>query len=144
MHLRWLLRITSAASGALKLSLFMFALFRTDRVPSHKDALSQFRFLSETVAVAVCPSGFKDYHIYHDIPPSSFGHLLVTRAQKLPHSSSLSFILLFTSLSLHTKKNRALGFLLLSLYTCYSWISWSGIKRGCGNHVCTELGRQTT
>ena len=73
----------------------MFAPFRTDRVTSHKDSVSQFSFVLETVAVAVCPSAFKDYHIYHDIPPSSFGHLLVTRAQKLPHSSSLSFILLF-------------------------------------------------
>lgn len=77
---------------------------------SHKDAVPQFRFVLETVAVAVCPSGFKHYHIYHDIPPSSFGHLLVTIAQKLPHSSSLSFTLLYLSLSLFslgTKKNRA-------------------------------------
>ena len=116
MLLQWLLIITSTASDALKLALFMFAPFRTDRVTSHKDAVSQFRFVLETVAVALCPSGCKDYHIYHDIPPSSFGHLLVTRAQKLPHSSSLSFILLFASLSLHTKKNRALVFC-FSLYT---------------------------
>lgn len=91
--------------------------FPTDRITSHKDAVSQFSFVLETVAVAMCPLGIKGYHIYHDIPPSSFGHLLVTGAQKLPHSSTLSFIILFISLSsLHTKKNIAQVFCSSSIH----------------------------
>lgn len=135
----------STAADTVKLSLFMPLPVRTNCVTSHlfsshKDAVPQFRFVLKTVAVAVCPSGFKHYHIYHDIPPSSFGHLLVTIAQKLPHSSSLSFTLLYLSLFLLwvQKKNRA-RFLLL-FYTRYSWISWSGIEDDVATMVVPSRG----
>lgn len=116
------LKITSATLGAVKLSLFMPMPFRKDRVTSHIGVVSQFIFVLQTVAVALYPSGFKDYHIYHDIPPSSFGHLLVTRAQKLPHSSSLSLYFSFYLFLLCIQKRTALVFC-FSLYTCCSWIS---------------------
>lgn len=111
---------------------------------SHKDAaVPQFRFVLETVAVAICPWGLKHYHIYHDIPPSSSGHLFVTGAQKLPHSSSLSFTLILSpSLSffylLCIKKDPELWF--SAPFSAHVVGSRRERERGYGNHGLPSWG----